>query len=297
MMVRGGMGTVTRELAAAAVQAGARIFTHATVSRIEVESGVAKGVLLTDGRRLSANTVVCNADPFRMLKLCPQGVLPADFVSRVQGMQRDGMTLKVNLALSALPRFTCLPENRGQFSTTIHLLPQAEDVAADGGILARLRRGFATVCRGQLDDFPTIEWYLHTEADPSLRDQKGNHNSAFFVQWVPYTLSGTTWEAEEAKYVNRLLAIADRFAPGTSDLVVDTFALTPPKIESHFGITRGHIQHVDNSIGFDQRMPYATPVPGLYSCSSGCHPAGAVSGAAGHNAAQRILRDLGLPGI
>ena len=29
--------------------------------------------------------------------------------------RRDGTTFKVNLALKALPRFTCLPENRGQF--------------------------------------------------------------------------------------------------------------------------------------------------------------------------------------
>jgi phytoene dehydrogenase-like protein len=33
-------------------------------------------------------------------------------------------------------------------------------------------------------------------------------------------------------------------------------------------------------------------VQGLYSCSAGCHPAGSVIGAAGHNAAERVLRDL-----
>jgi hypothetical protein len=34
------------------------------------------------------------------------------------------------------------------------------------------------------------------------------------VQWVPYELKGTTWEAEEEKYVQHLLSICDRFAPG-----------------------------------------------------------------------------------
>jgi phytoene dehydrogenase-like protein len=42
-------------------------------------------------------------------------------------------------------------------------------------------------------------------------------------------------------------------------------------------------------------MPYATGVPGLYAGSAGTHPAGSVIGAAGHNAAQQILADLGLP--
>jgi phytoene dehydrogenase-like protein len=40
-------------------------------------------------------------------------------------------------------------------------------------------------------------------------------------------------------------------------------------------------------------LPYATPVDGVYSCSAGCHPAGSVIGAAGHNAAMRVLDDLG----
>ena len=57
-------------------------------------------------------------------------------------------------------------------------------------------------------------------------------------------------------------------------------------IERHFGITRGHIHHVDNSFCFDQRFPYATPISGLYSASAGCHPAGSVMGI------DRLLPDL-----
>ena len=47
-----------------------------------------------------------------------------------------------------------------------------------------------------------------------------------------------------------------------------------------------------NGFGFADRLPYATPLEGLYSCSAGCHPAGSVIGAAGHNAANRVLKDL-----
>ena len=74
---------------------------------------------------------------------------------------------------------------------------------------------------------------------------------------------------------------------------MDVFPLTPKKIEDHFGITYGHIHHVDNTFGFDRRMPYATPIDGLYSCSAGTHPAGSVIGSAGHNAAMRVIRDIG----
>jgi phytoene dehydrogenase-like protein len=128
--------------------------------------------------------------------------------------------------------------------------------------------------------------------DPTIKDGEGHHNAALFVQWVPYELKGTTWEKEEAKYVKHLFSIIDKFAPGTSDLVVDTFVLTPPKLEQHFGITRGHIHHVDNSFGFSDRLPYHTPIKGLYSCSAGTHPGGSVIGCGGHNAAMRVIKDL-----
>jgi phytoene dehydrogenase-like protein len=288
MIVEGGMGTVTQRLAAAARAAGAVIETNRKIDRIVETAGVVQGVVTADGSEVRAKVVLVNADPFRMRDLVGSHSLPGDYNRRLDGYRRDGSTFKVNLAMKGLPRFRCLPEDRGQYGPTIHLLPDEREV------IASLRHGFAEVQAGRLAPFPTIEWYIHTTVDPSLRDPAGNHNAALFVQWVPYRLSESSWDVEEERYTRHLLALCDRFAPGTSDLVVDTFALHPQKIESHFGITRGHIHHVDNGFGFYDRLPYATPVAGLYSCSAGTHPAGSVIGAAGHNAALRVLRDLGL---
>lgn len=287
MIVEGGMGTVTSTLAAACVCHGVRIETGRAVASIEHDGATARAVLTSDGARFEAKAIVCNADPFRMQSLLGADRLPASFNERLDGYRKTGTTLKVNLALSGLPKFTCLKEDIGQYGPTIHLLPQEPDV------LSAVKKAYAESEAGALPEFPTIEWYVHTTIDGSLRDPQGRHNSALFVQWVPYTLAGTTWEAEEARYVSHLLSICDRFAPGTSDLVVDTFTLTPPKIESHFGITNGHIHHVDNGFGFADRLPYRAPVTGVYSCSAGTHPAGSVIGAAGHNAAMAVLADLG----
>jgi phytoene dehydrogenase-like protein len=287
MVVRGGMGTVTERLADAARKAGAVIETGRRVERILVDGGAARGVLLAGGEEVRAEVVVCNADPFRMQELVGRAALPAEYSARIDGYRRDGTTMKVNLALKGLPEFACLKEDKGQYGPTIHLLPD------EGDVIATLRQGFADAQAGRLPEFPTIEWYIHTTVDPSLRDSEGRHNSALFVEWVPYALAGgKTWDDVESAYVSHLLSICDRFAPGTSDLVADVFTLTPPKIERHFGITRGHIHHVDNSFGFADRLPYATPIAGLYSSSAGTHPAGSVIGCAGHNAAMRVLADM-----
>jgi hypothetical protein len=47
-----------------------------------------------------------------------------------------------------------------------------------------------------------------------MQDAGGHHSSALFVQWVPFELKGTTWEAEEERYTKHLLDIVDTFAPG-----------------------------------------------------------------------------------
>ena len=72
--------------------------------------------------------------------------------------------------------------------------------------------------------------------------------------------------------------------------------LTPPDIEERFGITRGQIHHVPNTVGFLDRMPYRSPLAGLYAAGAGCHPGGSVTGTAGYNCAAIVLTDLGLIG-
>ncbi|GIG58983.1 FAD-dependent oxidoreductase [Longispora fulva] len=284
MIAAGGMGTVSRTFAEAAVRAGATIRTGARVAKVDTVGGSVRGVVLANGEEISAPVVLGACDPYQLMTLAE---LPVDLSMHMESVRRTGTTLKVNLALRDLPRFDCLPEGeRSPFGSTIHLLPGSDGT---GSPMAELRRMWADVQAGKLPEEPTIEWYVHTTVDPSLQDADGHHSSALFVQSVPYSPVDPDWDS----YVTHLLQICDRYAPGTSDLVDDVFALTPRGIEEHFGITGGHIHHVDNTVSFSDRMPYATGVPGLYAGSAGCHPAGSVIGAAGHNAAKRILRDLG----
>lgn len=296
MIAAGGMGTVARTFAHAARAAGARIFTGTPVNAVTLDAGAVTGVVTEDGRSVAAPVVLGACDPYRLIDLVPDGALPATLTTRMAAVRRTGTTLKVNLALAGLPRFSCLPADApSPFGSTIHLLPGSAAMRepAAPSPMAALRAMWADVQAGRLPDEPTIEWYLHTTIDPSLQDAAGHHSAALFVQSVPYTPAGSSWADVLPSYVQRLLGICDRYAPGTSDLVVDAVAMPPPGIETHFGITGGHIHHVDNTVSFTDRMPYATGLAGLYAGSAGCHPAGSVIGAAGHNAAQRILADLG----
>lgn len=288
MIVRGGMGTVAAALADAARAAGAQLRTSSPVRAVET-SDASGGYCVTgvdlDRGRIGTAVVLAACDPFRLPALVGPA-LPEELRERLDRIRRPGVTLKLNLALREVPRFPALG-GRSTGGATVHLMP-GEDRP-----LAAVRQMWADVQAGGLPEFPTIEWYLHTTVDPSLQDPAGHHSSALFVQSVPHVPAGSTWEAELPGYVAHLLELCDRFAPGTSANVADTLALPPPGIEARFGITGGHIHHVDNTIAFADRMPYVTGLPGLYAGSAGCHPAGSVIGAAGHNAARRILTDLG----
>ena len=286
MVVQGGMGTITTRIAELATKSGAAIVTSSLVSAIDLADAETSGVTLANGHQISAKTVVVATDPFRLRQLVGEANLPSPINAKLDSWKQYGTTMKVNLALRDLPTFSCLPRPCGQHGATIHLLPEHD-------VLDSLRTAYSEVKSGKLADFPTIEWYIHTTIDPSLQDVGSHHSSALFVEWVPYEIDGSSWDVERDRYVEKLLGICDRFAPGTSDLVADTFALAPPDIERHFGMSRGHIHHVDNAISFADRMPYVTGIPGLYAAGAGCHPAGSVIGAAGHNAAMRVLADLG----
>lgn len=298
MIAQGGMGTVSRTFAEAARAAGATIRTGTPVTAVLLDGGAVAGVALADDRTVRAPVVLGACDPYRLMGLVPDGALPAALTERMTAVRRPGTTLKVNLALAGLPRFSCLPADApSPFGSTIHLLPGSASLVGGDTTspMTALREMWADVRAGRLPAEPTIEWYLHTTVDPSLQDEAGHHSSALFVQSVPYDLTGTTWDAALPGYVERLVAICERYAPGTADLIADAVPLAPPGIEAHFGITGGHIHHVDNTVSFTDRMPYATGVDGLYAGSAGCHPAGSVIGAAGHNVAHRILTDLARP--
>jgi phytoene dehydrogenase-like protein len=286
MVVRGGMGTVTRTLGEAAQAAGVEIVLRSTVVALDMAGGSVNGAATADGQVHRGRVTLVNADPFRMVSMLGRDC-PEELSRRVDQYRRPGTSIKVNLCLGDLPTFSCLPDRHGQHRATVHLLPEHETRKA-------LDAAFSDCKAGRLPRQPSIEWYIHTTVDPSLQDDQGRHSAALFCQWVPYELAEGSWETEETKFVRRLLEICDRYAPGTSDLVEDVFTLTPPKIEDHFGITAGHIHHVDNRFGFADRLPYNVGVPGLYACGAGCHPAGSVIGAAGHNAAVEVLGDLAI---
>ena len=127
--VRGGMGGVTQAMAASARSVGVEIRTGARVAKILVKDGRATGVALATGEEIRARVVASNADPkVTFLKLLEERELPAEFLAAIRAFKIEGVSMKINLALSGLPDFTCLPGSAlaPHHKTTIHICPTLE---------------------------------------------------------------------------------------------------------------------------------------------------------------------------
>ena len=93
--------------------------------------------------------------------------------------------------------------------------------------------------------------------------------------------------------------MVESHAPGFKSSVVAHSSLSPADLEEKFGLVGGDIFH--GSLSLDQLYSarpmlgyadYRGPLKGLYTCGSGTHPGGGVTGAPGHNCAREVLRDL-----
>lgn len=285
----GGMGALARTIAEAAQAARATLVTGAAVTQIIVEGNTATGVVLADGTVIETGAVVTSADPWRLRALVGSERFPAEYTRRIDGFARPGGIAKLNLALTELPRFACLPETRGQHDAAIFLLPGGENDA-----VRALGRAFADASAGRITGEPSIECIFPSASDSALRDPDGRHSASLLVPWAPYDLTGTTWSAEEDRFTSLLIDVLETYAPGTRALVADAVLYHPKKIEAQFGVTRGHVGHVDDTHLFGDRLPPTTPISGLYTCGRGCTPAGGVFGAAGLLAARRVVADFEL---
>jgi phytoene dehydrogenase-like protein len=286
--VRGGMGALTGAMAASARGRGAEIRCGAAVSRVDVQSGRARGVVLESGEQIPARVVLSNGDPKRtFLEWVDPGELEPSFVESIRRYRSEGTSLKINLALDALPDFTALPGPGPHHGATIHICPS----------IGYMERAWDDAKYGRPSREPIIEMTLPTVYDPSLAPP-GKHVMGIFVQYAPYTLSEGGWDEIGESFADRVLDCIAQYAPNIRSIVLHRQVLTPLEIERRFGMTGGNIFH--GAMSLDQLFwarpvfgwgRYRTPIRNLYLCGSGAHPGGGVIGAAGHNAAGCVLQD------
>ena len=314
---RGGTGAISNAIAAAAREAGVEIRTETSVARIDIRNGQATGVTLTNGDELAADMVLSSVDPnLTFLKFMDAArELPADFVEEIRRYKYRGSSGKVNLALDALPNFTCMPGPGPHLRGAISISPGVD----------YMERAYDQAKYGEFSRRPYMDMVIPTLTDPSIAPP-GKHILSCFVQYAPYQLKGRAeagpqqahrrpeglphnrsgaglqpgeWDDQREAFGDTVIDTIAEYAPNIRDIILHRQVLTPLDLERDFGLTEGNIFQGEltlEQLFFARPLPgwanYTTPIRNLWMCGSATHPGGGIMGAPGRNAALRILRKI-----
>ena len=305
---RGGTGAISNAIAAAGREAGVEIRTETPVARINVKNGQASGVVLANGDELSADMVLSSVDPnLTFLKFMDADRdLPADFVEEIRRYKYRGSSGKVNLALDALPNFSCMPGDGPHLRGAISISPGVD----------YMERAYDQAKYGEFSRRPYMDMVIPTLTDPSVAPP-GKHILSCFVQYAPYHLKSRPeglrdepgnepvrarlqpcdWDGQREAFGDTVIDTIAEYAPNIRDIILHRQVLTPLDLERDFGLTEGNIFQGEltlEQLFFARPVPgwaqYKTPIRNLWMCGSATHPGGGIMGAPGRNAALRILR-------
>jgi phytoene dehydrogenase-like protein len=285
---KGGTGSVSEAIAGAARRLGAEIRTDASVAKVLVKNGRAAGVVLENGDELRAQIVVSGLDPRRtFLGLLEERDLPGELVADIKRFKFRGSSGKVNLALGALPNFTCMPGNGPHLRGAMSISPSLEYV----------ERAYDDAKWGEFSRQPYMDIVIPSMIDPGMAPP-GKHVMSIFVQYAPYNVNGGWTDQKREDFGDAVIDSVARFAPNIKSAILHRQVITPLDIERITGLTEGNIfagELALHQLFFLRPAPgwakFRTPVTGFYQCGAGTHPGGGIMGASGRLAAREILKD------
>ena len=288
---RGGMGAITRAMAAFAREKGADIETDAPVRQVLVNNGRAHGVVTDGGRRIEARVIAGNLHPQLLLtRLLDPGLLEPGTRRRIQAYRSHSATFRMNVALRELPRFSSMPDQSEEiFKGAIEICPS----------LGYMRRAYATAQTAGWSDQPIISMWVPSTQDETLAPADGHVASLFCQHFQRHLPAGRSWDEEREEAADHIVDTVNRYAPNFKASVLGRQIKSPLDIERDLGMVGGDIFH--GALHLDQlfslrplagHADYRMPVKNLFLCGSGAHPGGGVTGLPGRNAAREILRNL-----
>ncbi|HEY7666055.1 MAG TPA: NAD(P)/FAD-dependent oxidoreductase [Xanthobacteraceae bacterium] len=296
-MLRGGSAALARALEAAVREAGGEIRLMTEPRRILIESGRAVGVETAAGELIRARQFVASSlNPQQtFLDLVDAAFVPREIAEHARGFQYNLLAplFALNLDLAEPPQYRASaehPELAGAFMVIMGL----DHVDQFADIVRHHEAGSIP---------PTVMWgACPTLFDPS-QAPAGRH-TAFMWEKLPHRIAGdpANWDRLRDEHGRAMLALWRRHAPNLAEAVLDSFTRSPLDVEREFpNMRHGDLlvgAFANDQVGYHRPFPgaggYRTQLPGLYLCGSSSHPGGNITGLPAYNAAQVILRDLGL---
>lgn len=288
----GGMGAITGAMRRVAEARGVTITTDAPVASLLVENERVTGVTLENGETIRARAVASNVNPKLLLtQLTPAEAMEPDLRRKMEGFACGSGTFRMNVALSELPDFSCLPGKEAQ--------EHHRSGVVIGPTVDYLDRAYLDARASGWSSSPVVEMLLPSTMDDSLAPEGQHVASLFCQQFAPSLPDGRSWDDYREAAAKTIIDTVTKYAPNFRQSILGVQMHSPLDLERKFGLTGGDIMHgrlsLDQMFSARPQVMYADyrmPVKGLYLCGAGAHPGGGVTGAPGHNAAREIIADF-----
>jgi phytoene dehydrogenase-like protein len=271
------LGTLGHTVGWPIPRGGSQRIVDALAAYLRSQGGeIVTGVEIKSLEMLPASRVVlCDVTPRQLLAIAGSH-LPPGYQRRLQRYRYGPGVFKLDLALDGPIPWTATECSR---AGTVHV----------GGTLAEIAAAEAAVWRGEHSARPFVLLAQQSLFDPT-RAPTGKHTAWAYCH-VP---SGSGFDMTE-----RIEMQIERFAPGFRERILARHSFTAAQLHDYNpnyigGDINGGVQDLWQLFTRPtiQVNPYATPVEGLYLCSSSTPPGGAVHGLCGYFAAQSAMKKM-----
>lgn len=288
---RGGSGMLTQALAACVRDHGGEVLSNCEVAEILVEGGKARGVRTRSGEIYTAKRVISNAHVWVTFLELLSNWIPSDLERRIRSIHvGNGFGMVVRSAVSELPSYNLADADNSEVLRGLQLICPS---------MQYLNDAYADFLRNEPSRDPAIVAMTFSSIDDTLAPP-GKHTLFLWAQYYPYQLrEGLEWPAIREREAGKLFAVLDRYAPGTSEKLIDMYIQTPDVIREKHNMPNANVMHVEMVIDqmfmyrpLPELSRYSTPLPNLYLASAGTHPGGGIFGAPGYNCAHVVRKSL-----
>jgi phytoene desaturase len=258
---RGGMIQIPEAFRRCGEKLGMQVKFNARVKKVKIRNRRVEGVMLADGTEITAKVVVSNINAKTLyLDLIGAEHLPALVKTGIRSYQYSKGVPMIYVGLDYTPP---LDSHHSLIAVTPQGVNDYWFNHVEKGILPE--KNFGLIC-----------WPTH--ADKSLAPE-GHH----VLNLIPegfYRLSGTTWDEEKPRFIERTLQALDKFAiPGLMEHIKVIECTSPLDFERRLLLPEGSIYALQQDLTASavfRPNARSRAIKGLYLTGSSTHPGGGV---------------------
>ncbi len=294
-LARGGAGTLIQAMVKTLEEKGGQLMLGKWVKQVKVKKGRAVGVLLEDGKEITAKIgVIASVTPHQIIQMIDSRELPESYVIKCRQYKFAPGTLMVHATMDRPLRWEAADDLTD--STYVHIGPYMSDMAAT----------YQQALNCQLPENPLLVVSQQSRLDAE-RAPEGKHVLWVMVRVVPGRITGDAlgrikgddWDAVKESMGMRVIDKIARYTPGSKENIRKMVVHSPLDLErANPGLRGGDLgggsHHLEQNFlfrPFSGWSRYKTPISRLYMIGHATWPGVGLNATSGYLGAKQMLKD------